>query len=63
MDKEPIKNKNFLNQKEAAEYLGVTSNTLYSYVVKSIIRPYKIGGNTRFNYFKISDLDSLFKQV
>lgn len=50
----------FLSQKEAADYLGVNFRTLYNWVSegKNNITVYKMG---RYNRFKVSDLDKMFK--
>ena len=49
----------FLSQKEAAEYLSLKNHkTLYNWVSQGRIPVYKLG---RYNKFKVSDLDNLFK--
>lgn len=50
------KEKPFLTLPEAAEYLGISKNTLYGYTSKQIIPFHKVRG--RKIYFKISELDN-----
>lgn len=49
-----VLNNRFLDSKEAAEYLGMSINTLYKYTCKKLIAYHKPG---RQLYFTISDLD------
>jgi excisionase family DNA binding protein len=48
--------KPFLTLSEAAEYLGISENTLYGYTSKRVIPFHKVRG--RKIYFLISDLDN-----
>jgi excisionase family DNA binding protein len=50
------KKKPFLTVPEAAEYLGISENTLYGYTSKRVIPFHKVRG--RKLYFKIEDLDN-----
>ena len=45
----------FLSIDEAAEYLGISKNTLYGYTHRNVIRFYKLLG--RRVYFKVDDLN------
>jgi len=47
--------KDFFDTKEAAEYLGVSIKTIYSYTNKKVIPFYKV--QNRKVYFKKTDLD------
>jgi excisionase family DNA binding protein len=49
----------FLDMKEAQIYLSLKSHkTLYNWVSQGRINVYKMG---RYNRFKVSDLDKMFK--
>jgi len=51
--------KKYLSTKEAAEYLGVSMSTIYSYTRNRIIPHYKPGGNC---FFLIKELDEFMKK-
>ena len=51
---EPMKD--FLNSKEAQQYIGVCNKTLYNYSQTGMLPKYKIGNNVRY---KRADLDNL----
>jgi len=49
----------FLDMKEAAEYLSLGSyKTLYNWVSEGRLPVYKMG---KYNRFKVGDLDKMFK--
>ena len=52
-------NKHFLSTAEAAEYLGVSKNTLRSYIAKGIITAHRLG--PRLLKFDPAELDAAAK--
>ena len=54
--------KNYLKILEAAEYLGVTSQTLRNWDKDGKLKPYRHPLNN-YRMYKKSDLDKLFKRV
>ena len=49
----------YLDMKESSSYLGLQSHkTLYNWVSEGRLPVYKMG---RYNRFKVSDLDKMFK--
>jgi len=51
--REPMKIREVMNIKEASEYLGVSSDTLYKYVYEEKIPAFKLGNRWKFKKSKL----------
>lgn len=52
----------WLNQTEAAEYIGVTDRTIRAYVARGVLPGYRPRGS-RLIRFRVSDLDDLMRPI
>jgi len=60
MEHTPFKNQKWLNTKEAADYLGISTSTLYHWVNERKIRYHKLSLKGRLR-FTAADLDDVVK--
>ncbi len=51
-----------LSQHEAAEYLGVTSRTIRTYIAAGHLRAFRIKGSRTIR-LRVADLDAMLEQV
>ena len=62
MEHTPFKNQKWLNTKQAADYLGISTSTLYHWVNEQKVRYHKLSLNGRLR-FTAADLDDVLKDV
>jgi len=55
-----FKNQKWLNTKQAADYLGISTSTLYHWVNEQKVRYHKLSLNGRLR-FTVADLDDVVK--
>jgi len=60
MEHTPSKNQKWLNTKQAADYLGISTSTLYHWVHESKVRYHKLSLYGRLR-FTAADLDDVVK--
>jgi len=60
MEHTPFKNQKWLNTKEAADHLGISTSTLYHWVNEQKVRYHKLSLNGRLR-FTMADLDDVVK--
>jgi len=60
MEHTPFKNQKWLNTKQAADYLGISTSTLYHWVNEQKVRYHKLSLNGRLR-FTVADLDDVVK--
>ena len=60
MEHTPFKNQKWLNTKQAADYLGISTSTLYHWVHEQKVRYHKLSLNGRLR-FTAADLDNVVK--
>ena len=60
MEHTPFKNQKWLNTKQAADYLGISTSTLYHWVHEQKVRYHKLSLNGRLR-FTAADLDDVVK--